>query len=189
VRHVDRASVTVEFVTVPAKRGNLPGDDIGLAEQVAAVGVPRSEAQRSPLSRSTDDDRHMFLQWPGVAQCLADRRGGAVEARRTLVPQHRQHLYGVLKVGVALIERREGDARRGVLLGEPADAEPADRSAAGHYVECGDLFGQHCRAMEERRRDDVPRRIRSVAAPNHARVTYGSGRSAHAGPTCGICRK
>ena len=115
---------------MPSESGDLAGNDVGLAEQVAPVGEARHQPQGAPLAGTADHDRHVLLQRSRVAQRLLDRQRRALEPRRTLAPQQRQCLQRVFEVGVAPVERREVDPGGGVLLGEPAHPQPAHRPAA-----------------------------------------------------------
>ena len=62
-----------------AKHVDLVADRVGLAEQVARVGVARDEPQRPPLARAADEDRDPLLQRPRVADGLGNVDGAALE--------------------------------------------------------------------------------------------------------------
>ena len=47
MRDVDLGHVTADLLAMRAEHGDLAGDDLGLAEQVAAVGVARCQSQRA----------------------------------------------------------------------------------------------------------------------------------------------
>ena len=53
---------------VLVQHGDLVAHGVGIAEQVAGVGVVRDEPQREPLPRAADEDRDALLQRPRVAE-------------------------------------------------------------------------------------------------------------------------
>src|SRR5664279_4526294 len=113
---------------------------VGIAEQVASVGVPRDEAQRLALAAAADQDRDVAADRLGVVEGAGGAEVLAGE-RRLLVGEHRaRDLQRLLQTLEALLERRELEPVGGVFVLEPARADPVPRAAAGNHVERrGDL--------------------------------------------------
>ena len=60
-------------------------DAIDVAEQVAAVGVLRDEAQRLALAAAADEDRDVAADRPRVVQGVGDVMVGALDRRASCV--------------------------------------------------------------------------------------------------------
>ena len=118
----DLGRVAVDLGAVAVQDLDLAPDGLGVAEEVAGVGVPGHEPQRPPLARAADEDRHVLLEGPGVADRLRHGGGATLEAGRPLAPHERQQLEGVLQPVVALGDRRERPVVEPVLPLEPRPA-------------------------------------------------------------------
>ena len=107
----------------------MPGP-LGVAEQVAAVGVLGDHPQRLALAAAPDEDRDVAAQRLGVV-VGAGHRVVLAGDRRLLLGEHRAgDPQVVLEPLEALLERRERVAV-GVVLGlEPARADAVERAAA-----------------------------------------------------------
>ena len=190
INTVDRCETSTSVTSRPislqcrAEHGDLAGDDLGLAEQVAAVGVARRQSQRAPLAGTTDDDRHMRLD--AAAGSTTFRRSSPWSPRSVAIP------CPTASAAPAVHPRDVRIARPTVGKSMPAAsyswanhptpsphiALPPDStssvaiclaSTAGRWRNAGDT--------------STPRRTRSVTAANHDSAVYGSGMSAHAAPT------
>jgi hypothetical protein len=147
MRDRDLRGVAVLGGTVLVQHGDLVAHGVGIAEEVAGVGVARDEAQRDLLARAADEDRDALLQRPRVADRFLDGDRAALEARRALAPHERQQLERVLEAGVALGARLKVPAVQRMLALEPRRAQAAHRAPTRQHVE---------------RRDDL-REVRDVA--------------------------
>ena len=146
--------MSISLASRPISSQYLAGDDRGVAEQVAPVGMTGNESQCPPLARTTNDDRDARLDRPRIAQCFADRDGRALEPWRPLAPQQWQCLQRIIEMRVPSIERGKVDPGRDVFLREPTDTEPTHRPTGRKHVERGDLLGEYRRMMPEGRRHE-----------------------------------
>src|SRR4051812_47226047 len=129
--HSDLRRVAPFRGAVLAQDGDLAAHGVGVAEEVARVGVAGDEAQRAALAGAADEDRDAVLQRPRVAGRRLDRGRAALEPRRARPPHERQQLERVLEAGEALFQRRELPAVETVLALEPAGPDAAQRAPAG----------------------------------------------------------
>src|ERR671914_1291045 len=135
--HLDLGRIALLRRAVLVEHGELVPHTVGVAAQVAGVGMPGYQPQGPLLPRPAHHDRDPLLQRPRIADGLAHRERPALEARRAGPPQERQQLERVLEPVEALGERREVPAIQLVLALEPGRAEPTQRPAAGEHVEGG----------------------------------------------------
>ena len=136
---------------------------LGVAEEVAAVGVLGDHPQRLALAAAADEDRDVAAQRLRVVVGARDRVVGARD-RRLLLGEHRaRDPQVVLEALEALLQRRERVAV-GVVLGlEPARADPVERTPAGDDVERRRDLGVLGRVAVADAGDEQPERDRRRA--------------------------
>ena len=135
LRHLDRGRIAADRLAVRAEHGGLVRHRVDVADDVAGIGVLRNEPQGAALAAAADEDRHVFLERPRVADRLRHVDDPALVRGRALAPQQWQELERVLQEGVALVGRRERPAVGRVLVGVPREPETAERAAAREHVE------------------------------------------------------
>ena len=126
---------------VAAHRGAVPVQDVDLGwqhgligRQVAAVGLLGNDPQRSPLSRTADDDRH-FADRSGIAGGLRQVHVAAVVGLGARRPERPQRLDADLQLIKPLPVVGKVQAVRLVLPQPPAGAEPAEGAAVAERVQ------------------------------------------------------
>ena len=112
-------------------------DAVRVTEEIAGVRVLRDQAQCLPLAAAADEDRDVAAKRPGVVQHVLDPVVEALKARRLLREHRARDLQCLPEPLEALLQRREVEAVRAVLVLEPGRAERVDRAAARDHVERG----------------------------------------------------
>ena len=117
------------------QRLDFSAHDIHAADDVARVGVLRSESQRAAFAVAADQDRHSILERARVAQRLRNVEDATLEPRRALPPHQGEQLQRILEERIALVHRRKRPAVGVMLRLEPAEAEAADGTPGREHVE------------------------------------------------------